>query len=87
MISRRPLGATLGSFADVAELLPADAHSGLQVRSLQLELALDLRVSREADGIQVIADLPQFLTRTVFDPEPVRLGIFFHAVPLDRNAA
>jgi len=81
MISQRPLGETLGAFADVAELLTADAAQGLQVRSLAMELPLDLRVARGAGGIELVGDLPQFLTRTAFDPEPARLVIVLEAVP------
>lgn len=82
MISRRPLGETLGAFADVAERLVARGAQGLQVRSLEMVLPLDLRVTQGADGIELVGDLPQFLTRTAFDPEPARLAMTIRAVPL-----
>ncbi|EDT00161.1 hypothetical protein BamIOP4010DRAFT_6326 [Burkholderia ambifaria IOP40-10] len=48
-----------------------------------MELPLDLRIARGADGIELVGDLPQFLTRTAFDPEPARLAIVLEAVPID----
>lgn len=81
MIDRRPLGETLGAFADVAELLATGEAQILGVRSLDMELPLDLRIAPAGDGVELVADLPQFLTRTAFDPEPARLAITFHAVP------
>ncbi|WP_266170733.1 hypothetical protein [Dyella subtropica] len=81
MTSRRPLGETLGAFADLTGLLAAGASQGLQVQSLALELPLDLHVARGADGVELAGNLPQFLTRTDFDPEPARLAITLQAVP------
>ncbi|WP_321812656.1 hypothetical protein [Burkholderia sp. BCC1985] len=83
MIAPRPLGETLGAFADVAGQLAAGAAQGLRVRSMAMELPLDLRVARGADGIELVGDLPQFLTRTAFDAEPARLAIVLEAVPID----
>ncbi|RKT99359.1 hypothetical protein C7H84_31855 [Burkholderia sp. Nafp2/4-1b] len=86
MIAPRPLGDTLGAFADVAEQLNAGAAQGLRVRSVIMELPLDLRVARGADGVELLGELPQFLTRTAFDAEPARLAIVLEAVPIDGAA-
>jgi hypothetical protein len=75
MIQRRPLGETLAAFADIGERLPAAGAAGLRVRSLAMELPLDLRVAQRAGGIELVGDLPQFFTRTAFDPEPARLSL------------
>jgi hypothetical protein len=75
MIQRRPLGETLAVFADIGELLSAQPGPGLQIRSLAMELPLDLRLVHGAGGVQLIGDLPQFFTRTDFDPEPARLSV------------
>ncbi|TGN94402.1 hypothetical protein [Burkholderia sp. USMB20] len=83
MIAPRPLGETLGAFADVAGQLAAGAAQGLRVRSMAMELPLDLRIAWGADGIELVGDLPQFLTRTAFDAEPARLAIVLEAVPVD----
>ncbi|WP_321923722.1 hypothetical protein [Burkholderia sp. BCC1998] len=83
MIAPRPLGETLGAFADVAGQLAAGAAQGLRVRSMAMELPLDLRIAQGADGIELVGDLPQFLTRTAFDAEPARLAIVLEAVPVD----
>lgn len=89
MIARRPLGETLGAFADVAGALAGDADGiapGLQVRSMAMELPLDLRIAQDANGITLVGDLPQFLTRTAFDPEPMRVAITLRAIPLTGEA-
>ncbi|RQS60005.1 hypothetical protein [Burkholderia sp. Bp8984] len=83
MIAPRPLGETLGAFADVAGQLAAGAAQGLRVRSMAMELPLDLRIAWGADGIELVGDLPQFLTRTAFDAEPARLAIVLEAVPVE----
>jgi hypothetical protein len=81
MIERRSLGTTLGAFADLGDLLAAGAADGLALRSLQLELPLDLRLAPGTAGVALIGDLPQFRTRTAFDPEPARLAITFVPCP------
>jgi hypothetical protein len=86
MIARRPLGETLGAFADLTETLAAGAACGLGVRSLALELPLDLRLARRGDGLVLVGELPQLLTRTAFDPEPARLAITLEAVPAGTEA-
>ncbi len=87
MIARRPLGETLGELADLTGALGQRGPDGLRVRSLHLELPLDLRLGRGAAGHVVLADLPQFLTRTAFDPAPARLSLALVAVPATEPAA
>jgi hypothetical protein len=86
MIGQRLLGETLAAFADLSELLAAGAAQGLQLQSLALELPLDLRIAHGTCGAELAGNLPQFLTRTAFDPEPARLAITLQAVPSDGEA-
>jgi len=85
MTKRRPLGDTLGDLVDVGGMLSAGAGSALQVRSMDLELPLDIRFALEGRSVVLVGDLPQFLTRTAFDPEPARLSISFVAQPGDES--
>jgi hypothetical protein len=83
MTDRRLLGETLGAFADVTELLAHGLRHGLQVRSIEMELPLDLRLNQGAEGPEIVGDLPQFLTRTAFDTEPARMVLTLRAAPAD----
>ena len=80
MSERRPLGELLGELADCLTAFPA--NSGLQAQSLSLDLPIDVRLVSTADGLQLIGDVPLFLTRTDFDPTPARLAVEWHAVPV-----
>lgn len=89
MNGRRPLGETLGEIAGSAlgmtggELRDAGM---VRVTSIDLDLPLDLRLGRDADGPVLIGDLPLFRLRTAFDTEPARLTIRFQAKPLESLA-
>lgn len=81
MSARRPLGELLGDLADCLTAFPAG--SGMQARSMSLDLPIDVRLISTADGLQLIGDVPLFLTRTDFDPAPARLAVEWHAVPVE----
>jgi hypothetical protein len=88
MNSRRTLAALLSELADSAAAF-ADAAGNMPVRarSLSLSLPIDLRVGWTDEGLEVIGDVPLFLTRTDFDPDPARLEVDWHAIPLATEEA
>ncbi len=69
------------AYADVAGSMPVRA------RSLSLRLPIDLRLTWTDEGPEVIGDVPLFRTRTEFDPEPARLRVDWHTVPLGPEEA
>ncbi|HVJ00138.1 MAG TPA: hypothetical protein VM657_13845 [Sphingomonas sp.] len=84
MNGRRPLGALLGDLADAAHLM---GGGGVRARSLEMTLPIDVRLVTSAEGTEVIGDVPLFVTRTAFDPEPARLAVMWHVVAADGGAA
>jgi hypothetical protein len=52
-----------------------------------MTLPIDVRLVASGQGTEVIGDVPLFITRTAFDPEPARLAVTWHAVPADGDAA
>ncbi|MDQ0373926.1 hypothetical protein [Cellulomonas humilata] len=87
MNSRRGLGELLSELADSVAALAVAADTPVRVRSIALTIPVDLRVASTETGLEVVADVPLFLTRTAFDPDPARLGIDWHAVPVVSEAA
>jgi len=80
MNARRALADLLIELADgVADLA---GTTPVQTRSLSLRLPIDLRLVSTDDGLQVIGDVPLFLTRTDFDPDPAHLEIDWHTTLL-----
>jgi hypothetical protein len=99
---RRGLGELLTELADgVAAFAGPPVSSGsagsagsagspgspVRVRSVSLSVPVDLRVASTDTGPDVVADVPLFRTRTAFDPDPARLSVEWHAVPLAPEAA
>lgn len=82
MTGRRALGELVTELADSVADLGAAGTVPVRARSLSLSLPVDLRVTVTDSGIEVLADVPLFRTRTAFDPEPARLAVDWHAVPL-----
>ena len=82
MNGRRALAELLSELADSAAAF-ADVAGDMPVRarSLSLSLPIDLRLAPTADGLEVIGDVPLFLTRTDFDPDLARLEVEWRAVP------
>lgn len=81
MNGRRVLAELLSELADSAAALAGATDLPVRARSLSLSLPIDLRLVATDDGLEVIGDVPLFLTRTAFDPEPARLEVGWHAVP------
>lgn len=81
MNGRRPLGETLGEIAGSALGMSSDGL--VRVRSIDLELPLDLRLGADATGPVLVGDVPLFRLRTAFDTEPARLKIRFEAEALE----
>ncbi len=75
------LADSAAAFVDVAVTMPVRA------RSLSLSLPIDLRLASTDAGLEIVGDVPLFRTRTDFDPEPARLEIEWHAVPLGAAGA
>jgi hypothetical protein len=82
MTARRPLGELLGELADGAAAVGGDG--AVYARSFSISLPIDLRLVVTPSGPQVIGDVPLFITRTAFDPEPARLSVEWHAIPSER---
>jgi hypothetical protein len=85
MNGRRPLGELLGDLADAAHLM--GGGGAVRARSLEMTLPIDVRLVTSATGTEVIGDVPLFVTRTAFDPEPARLAVTWHVVPADGGAS
>ncbi|WP_066812433.1 hypothetical protein [Sphingomonas asaccharolytica] len=85
MTGRRPLGELLGELADVANLMGGGGT--VRARSLEMTLPIDMRLISTADGAELLGDVPLFITRTAFDPDPARLAVTWHAVPADGEPA
>ncbi len=84
MNGRRALSELLGDLADsAAAFVGRDGAMPVQARSMSIRLPIDLRLVETADGPAIIGDVPLFLTRTDFDPEPARLEVEWHAIRLD----
>jgi hypothetical protein len=88
MNGRRPLAELLTELADsAAAFADVTANMPVRARSLSLSLPIDLRLASTDKGLEVIGDVPLFLTRTEFDPDPVRLKVDWHAIPLPSEEA
>ena len=87
MNGRRALAELLSELADSAAVF-ADAAGATPVRprSLSISLPIDLRLASTDEGVEVIGDVPLFLTRTDFDPDPARLEVEWLAIPLAGEA-
>jgi hypothetical protein len=84
MIGRRALADLLGELAESATAFADAADAApVRVRSMSIDLPIDLRLAATADGPQVLGDVPLFRMRTAFDPDPARLQVEWHAIPLD----
>ncbi len=86
MTGRRLLGELVSELADSVSAFPVTGAVAVRARSLSLSLPIDLRVTSTGTGFEVIADVPLFLTRTAFDPEPARLEVDWHVVPTDPSS-
>ncbi|PSJ40834.1 hypothetical protein [Allosphingosinicella deserti] len=81
MNGRRTLGELLGELAGGVTGFVDSPF--VRARSLLIDLPIDLRLVLAPDGPIVIGDVPLFLTRTAFDPDPARLQIEWQAVPTE----
>lgn len=81
MTARRPMGELLGELAQ--GFAGFGRGAGIQPRSLHLRLPIDLRLAAVEGGFEIIGDVPLFVTRTAFDPDPARIEIDWHLVPLE----
>lgn len=81
MSARRPLGELLGELAQ--GFAGFGGGAGIQPRSLHLRLPIDLRLAAVEGGFAILGDVPLFVTRTAFDPDPARLEIDWQVVPLE----
>jgi hypothetical protein len=80
MIGRRPLAELLGELAD--SVFGFAGGDELHVRSLSVAVPVDLRVAITDTGLELFGDVPLFLTRTAFDPDPARLDVLWHVLPV-----
>ena len=87
MNGRRALAELLSELADSAAAFDVAGDTPVRVRSLSLSLPIDLRLASTDKGLEVIGDVPLFLTRTEFDPDPARLEVNWHAIPLASEEA
>lgn len=82
MNGRRTLAELLTELADSAAVLAGStATMPVRARSLSVSLPIDLRLISTNQTLHVIGDVPLFLTRTDFDPDPAHLDVTWHAVP------
>ncbi len=73
MTARRYLSDML---ADVAEgVMTVADRAGLRATGVELSLPLDIRLDMTDDEPALIGELPQFITRTDFDPDLARLHV------------
>lgn len=87
MNGRRALAELLSELADSAAAFDVAGDMPVRARSLSLSLPIDLRLASTDKGLEVIGDVPLFLTRTEFDPDPARLEVNWHAIPLASEEA
>jgi len=87
MNGRRPLGELLGELADVAGLLGQAGRGGVVAHSLDMRLPIDIRMGAGTKGHELFGDVPMFITRTAFDPEPAMLVVHWRAVPAEDVAS
>jgi hypothetical protein len=87
MNGRRALAELLSELADIAAAFGVAGDMPVRARSLSLSLPIDLRLASTDKGLEVIGDVPLFLTRTEFDPDPARLEVNWHAIPLASEEA
>jgi hypothetical protein len=78
---RRPLGELLDELA--GGIAGFAAGTGVRAHSLSIRLPIDLRLAMTEQGPLLIGELPLFRTRTDFDPDPARLQVEWHAVPVE----
>jgi hypothetical protein len=87
MNGRRPLAELLSELADSAAAFNVAGDMPVRARSLSLSLPIDLRLASTDKGLELIGDVPLFLTRTDFDPDPARLEVNWRAIPLGSEEA
>jgi hypothetical protein len=87
MNGRRALAELLSELADSAAAFDVAGDMPVRARSLSLSLPIDLRLASTDKGLEVIGDVPLFLTRTEFDPDPARLEVHWQAIPLASEEA
>jgi hypothetical protein len=69
---------------DVAEgALAATRRRGLRATRVEMTLPVDLGVKRDrgSPDVELLGELPRFVTRTDFDPAPSRLTIVWEEGP------
>ena len=71
-MNRRPLGEML---CEIMESVRPDAESspGLRIPKVEVDLPIEAALIRGSEGPELLADLPRWRWRSVFDREPGRL--------------
>jgi hypothetical protein len=73
MTERRALSDMLIEVA--GGMLGVPAPPGLRATAMELSLPIDVEMARTAAGPEFRAELPRFVTRTLFDKAPSRLTV------------
>jgi hypothetical protein len=73
MTDRRALSDMLIEIAD--GVLGVPTLPGLRATAMELTLPIEVEMARTAAGPEVRAELPRFVTRTLFDKPPSRLTV------------
>lgn len=75
-MNRRPFGELLSEVAsgtmDILTVAPS-----VRVRNIAVELPVEFSISRRADQVDLLGDLPRTVTRTVFDIQPGRIVVIW----------
>ncbi|VVT12248.1 hypothetical protein [Erythrobacter sp. EC-HK427] len=79
MMLRRPLSALLSEVAEGA----AEGARGapVAIREIEMEMPVELRFDHSGGEMQLLGDVPLFITRTAFDAPPSRLFVRWAAEP------
>jgi hypothetical protein len=81
MSGRRPLADLLDELGSAAAGVLGGALA-VGARSMSMTLPIDIRLAPRPQGVELLGDVPLFRTRTAFDPEPGRIEVHWHAVPV-----
>jgi hypothetical protein len=73
---RRPLWETLVELVEAVRPAP-EAAEGITVRSVRMDLPIEVQVRQAADGPELLADLPSWRWSTVFDRQRGRLRLYY----------
>ena len=73
MTERRTMGEMLSEVADGA--IGAASVAGLRATRVEVTLPIDVSFRGSGDQLQLLAELPRFITRCAFDSQPGSLTV------------